>query len=84
MGQYVSVEIEADTILDAMAESGEFAYEMWDEIQTRLDQGGLLDDCMDIVQGWERDKTRAFLGSLRLMVKSIEQHLGIDQDPDHV
>lgn len=74
MGQFISVEIEADAVLDAMANDSTFAFDMWAGIAERLHMGGLLDDCMDLVQGsFDERQRRIFLDALRLMVTSIEQ-----------
>ena len=48
---YMSLEVRADQVVEAMVEQGYFADRMWAALVEALGQGRLLDDLVDIVEG---------------------------------
>ena len=56
---YVNVELEAEAVLDAMAEDGNFALDMWRLIAIRSDMGALKDDAADLMAGLSRAEAYA-------------------------
>jgi len=68
---YVQVDIDPESVIDAMNADSEFAMEMWVEIAGKLETGMLLDNACDIFENHERnarhiaDIFESFAGSLR-------------------
>lgn len=72
MSGSVNVTIEAEDIVDTMIDDGCFAAEMWEEIGKGLNRGRLLDDAVDIIKQFDKPLRQSIVGSLYLMVESLD------------
>lgn len=76
MSTFISTEVRAEDVLEAMNADGVFAEEMWKEMNRCLHMGVLLDDWSDIVQGSFSDQEkRIMLDNLDIMKNAVERHI---------
>lgn len=69
---FVQVELNAEMIVDAMAEEGPFALEMWEMLAERLNMGALADDFSDMLYAIEVENFEEIADAVKRLSGAIE------------
>ncbi|MET3601031.1 hypothetical protein [Martelella mangrovi] len=76
MSTKLMADIDAESILDAMSEDAGFALELWKELTSRLHDGALLDDAVDIIStGFDERQKAIFIAVFERLSKSVNSEL---------
>ena len=72
MGAFISTELEAHSVIEAMLEDSGFALDMWETIAEYLDRGALKDDAADIVAGMDKEVRLFVLTQFEDLVSALK------------
>ena len=72
---FVSVEVSASTVIEAMNDDGDFLLDMWQEIASGLSAGMLLDNTMDAFADLSAADQRGIYANLEYLSKLMRERM---------